>query len=54
MTNKQKYLLGCNFAIMQLTKYGSIEFLMHDENDDVVTVKWNEILEWLNSEFEKE
>jgi len=54
MTRKQAYLCGCRFAIEQLTKYGGIDYITHDENDDLVMVEWKEILEWLNSEFEKD
>lgn len=53
MTGRQSYILGCDFAIHQLTKKGR-EFFVVYEGNQYIQVAWNDILEWLEKEYNKQ
>jgi len=53
MTGRQSYILGCDFAIHQLTKKGSEFYVVHEGNQ-YIQVAWKDILEWLEKEYNKQ
>lgn len=46
MTRKDKYLLGCLFAIHQLQEKGSIEYATKVDGK-WETIPWKEICDWI-------
>lgn len=54
MTDKQKYLLACQFAIHQLTSKGSCSMVMDVHSDNPTVVQWKDVLDWIEKEYEKE
>ena len=53
MTDREKYLCGCNYAIRKLVEKGSSSYAILD-GDKWIEVPWKDILEWLNSEYKAE
>ncbi len=54
MTEKEKYLLACNYAIMQLTRKGSCSVVLGVHSDNPTVVEWKDVLEWLDAEYRSE
>lgn len=54
MSDKQKYLMACQFAIMQLTRKGSCSVALDCHSDNPTIVKWKDVLEWIEKEYEVE
>lgn len=52
MTNREKYILACNFAVMQLTTKGSCSVVLDIHSDHPTEVKWTDVLEWLDKEYQ--
>ena len=52
MTDREKYILACNFAIMQLTRKGSCSVVLDVHSDKPTVVEWKDVLEWLDKEYQ--
>lgn len=50
MTDREKYICGCNFAIRKLVERGSSAYAIIDDGK-WITVPWKDILEWLDKEY---
>ena len=51
MTDREKYLCGCNYAIRKLVEKGSSSYVILD-GDKWIDVPWKDILEWLDKEYQ--
>ena len=52
MTDKQKYLSACRFAIHQLMKKGSIAALLNCQDNEPIEIRWKDTLDWIDKEYE--
>ena len=52
MTDKQKYLHACKFAVEELTRKGSISLAMDIHSDNPTVVDWKDVIEWIDKEYE--
>ena len=53
MTDKQKYILACKFAISKLTDKGSSAVMLGIHKDRMI-VDWKDVIDWLDDEYQKE
>ena len=60
MTDKEKYLLACKYAVRDKMEKGSYAYTVLETTDtEVQTTKWidvpwKDVLNWLNQEYQKE
>lgn len=52
MTDREKYIVACNFAISQLTSKGSCSVVLDVHSDNPTVVRWKDVLEWLDKEYQ--
>lgn len=54
MTERQKYLLGCRYAIKQMIEQGNYSVLLDCQSDNPIHVEWKKALEWIAEEYKVE
>lgn len=54
MTVKQKYLYACKYAIEQLKRKGSCSLAMDIHSDNPIVVKWKDVLDWIDEEYDND
>lgn len=54
MTDKQKYLRACRFAITKMKEKGSVSITLDIHSDNPTLVKLNDVLNWIEKEYEVE
>lgn len=50
MTEKQKCLRACSFAVIKMIESGSSSLAMDIYSDNPSTIKWSDVLEWIEKE----
>ena len=53
MTERQKCLRACSFAVIEMIERGSSSLVMDIHSGNPTSVKWNDVLEWIEKEEEK-
>ena len=51
MTDREKYIRACMYAIHQLTYRGSNGYVLIDDGN-WIDVPWKDVLEWLDKEYQ--
>lgn len=54
MTDKQKYLHACKYAIEMVKRKGSCSLAMDIRSNNPIVVKWKDVLDWIDKEYEVE
>lgn len=50
MTERQKCLRACSFAVIEMIERGSSSLVMDIHSGNPTSVKWNDVLEWIEKE----
>ena len=53
MTDKQKYLRACEYAINEMIGRGSYSLAINIHSNQPTMVKWKDALEWVEKEYEE-
>lgn len=54
MTDREKYLRACGFAITQMMGNGSSAVVFGVHSDNPAEVKYEDVLEWIDKQLDKE
>ena len=54
MTEKQKCLRACSFAVIEMIGRGSSSLVIDVHSGNPSTIEWKDVLEWIEKEEAKE